>query len=107
MHQFEKREMNSSKQAHSSDTVAQGTPLDYSSAMYRVYFEIGEHQGIAKHAIEAYLGPERSKNLVALPYGYECELAIQCVPDIVRELAQQNIAVYQVVRYAKTGNVWT
>jgi len=99
--------MNSSKQAHSSDTLAQGTPLDYSSAMYRVYFEIGEHQGIAKHAIEAYLGPESSKNITVLPYGYECELAIQCVPDIVRELAQQNIAVYQVVRYAKTGNVWT
>jgi hypothetical protein len=29
------------------------------------------------------------------------------VPDLVRELAQQNIAVYLVVRYAKTGNVWT
>lgn len=40
-----------------------------------------------------------------LPYGYECELAIQCVPDIVCELAKENIAVYQVIRYAKTKNV--
>ena len=99
--------MNSSEQTHSLDTVAQDTPLDCSSVMYRVYFEVGEHQGIAKQVIEAYLGPIRSKNLTVLPYGYECELAIQCVPDIVRELAQQNIAVYQVVRYAKTKNVWT
>ena len=99
--------MNSSKQTHSSDMVTQGTPLDYSSAMYRVYFEVGEHKGMAKQAIETYLGPERSKNLTALPYGYECELAIQCVPDIVRELAQKNIAIYQIVRYAKTKNVWT
>ena len=45
--------------------------------------------------------------LTILPYGYECGLAIQCVPDIVRELAKQNIAVYQVIRYAKTKNVWT
>ena len=29
------------------------------------------------------------------------------VPDIVRELAHQNIAVYQIVRYAKTINVRT
>jgi len=95
------------EQSHSSDMVTQGTTRDYSSAMYRVYFEVGEHQGMARRAIEAYLGPERSKNLTVLPYGYECELAIQCVPDIVRELAQQNIAVYQVVRYAKTNNIWT
>ena len=99
--------MNMTEQNHSSDMVTQGTPRDYSSAMYRVYFEVGVYQGIAKQAIEAYLGPERSKSLIVLPYGYECELAIQCVPDIVSELAQQNIAVYQVVRYAKTNNVWT
>ena len=99
--------MNSSQETHPSDPQVQGTPLDYSSAMYRVYFEVGEHQGMAGQAIEAYLGPERARNLTALPYGYECELAIQIVPDIVRELAKRNIAVYQVVRYAKTKNVWT
>ena len=99
--------MNMTERNHSSDLETQGTPRDYSSAMYRVYFEVGEHQGMAKRAIEAYLGPERSKNLTVLPYGYECELAIQCVPDIVRELAEHNIAVYQVVRYAKTNNIWT
>ena len=98
--------MNSSEQTQSSEPVTQGTPRDYSNAMYRVYFEVGEHQGMARKVIEAYLGPERSTNLTILPYGYECELAIQCVPDIVGELAKQNIAVYQVVRTAKTKNVW-
>lgn len=91
----------------SSDPSTAGTPLDYSTHMYRVYFELGEHQEKAKNVIEEYLGPERSKNLEALPFGYECELAIQCVPDIVRELAKNDIGVYQVVRYAKTKNLWT
>ena len=75
--------------------------------MNGVYFEVGEHQGMAWEVIEAYLGPERAENLTPLPYGYECEVAIQGVPDIVRALAKQNIAVYQVVRFAKTKNVWT
>jgi hypothetical protein len=70
--------------------------------MCRVYFEVGEHQGVAREMIEAYLGSKRSQNLAALPYGYECELAIQCVPDVLRELAKRNISAYQVVRYAKT-----
>jgi len=68
--------------------------------------EVAEYQGMARSVIEEYLGPERSKELTELPFGYECELAIQVVPDIVRELAKQNIGVYQVVRYAKTRGVW-
>ena len=64
--------------------------------MYRVDFEVGEHEELAKKIIEDYLGPERSKTLITLPYGYECELAIQCVPDIVALLAKSNIGVYQV-----------
>ena len=94
--------MKSSGDIQPPDRSTYGTPLDYSSHVYRVYFEVSEHQGMARKVIEAYLGPERSENLTLLPYGYECEVAIQCVPDIVRELAKQNIAVYQVVRYAKT-----
>jgi hypothetical protein len=99
--------MNLSEKVISRETSMRGTPRDYSSDMYRVYFEVGEHEELAKKIIEDYLGPERSKTLIALPYGYECELAIQCVPDIVALLAKSNIGVYQVVRYAKISDVWT
>ncbi len=44
--------------------------------------------------------------MIVLAHGYETELPIQCVPDIVRLLSAENIAVYQVVRYAKTNRVW-
>jgi hypothetical protein len=37
---------------------------------------------------------------------YEAELPIQCVPEIVKLLVAENIAVYQVVRYAKTTATW-
>ena len=62
---------------------------------------MAKHQGMAEKGFRDYLGPERSRNLTILPFGCECELAIQCVPDIVREGAEKNIAVSQVVRYAK------
>ena len=98
--------MTANEQHPSPEPSLRGTPRDYSTDMYRVYFEVGEHEGRARQAIEEFLGPKRAEALVALPYGYECELAIQVVPDIVRELAKRNIAVYQVVRYAKTKSVW-
>ena len=41
------------------------------------------------------------ETLTVLPIGYECELAFESVLDIVRERAEKNIAVSQVVRYAK------
>jgi hypothetical protein len=44
--------------------------------------------------------------MIVLAHGYETELPIQCVPDLVRLLSAENIAVYQVVRYAKTNGVW-
>ena len=99
--------MSSNEKLPSPEASMRGTPLDYSSDMYRVYFEVGEHEALTKKIIEDYLGSERSKTLITLPYGYECELAIQCVPDIVALLARSNIGVYQVVRYAKTSDVWT
>ena len=99
--------MTLSENLSSPEASLRGTPRDYSSEMYRIYFEVGEYEELAKKIIEDYLGPERSKTLITLPYGYECELAIQCVPDIVALLAKSNIGVYQVVRYAKTSDVWT
>jgi hypothetical protein len=39
-------------------------------------------------------------------HGFEFVAPIQCVPDIVRCLARENVAVYQVVRQAKVEGLW-
>ena len=88
------------------ETQEIGTPRDYTSDMYRFYFEVGEHAGKARNIITNFLGEERAKTLIALPHGYEMDLPIQCVPDLLRDLVQANIAVYQVVRVAKLLTSW-
>ena len=60
----------------------------------------------AKKIISSFLGQERSEKIVTLAHGYEVELPIKCVPDVVRLLTHANMAVYQVVRYAKTNATW-
>lgn len=56
--------------------------------------------------IADFVGPHKAASMIVLAHGYETELPIQCVPDLVRLLSAENIAVYQVVRYAKTNGVW-
>jgi hypothetical protein len=84
-----------------------GTPDDYGDTLYRVYFEVGEWEGIARDAIIAFL-VERANDhpafdfddslLHARPHGYEVDLPMQLIPEVVRALAERNVAVYQVVR---------
>jgi hypothetical protein len=88
------------------ETLEIGTPLDYTSDVYRVYFEVREHEGMVKGIISDFLGAERAEKIQTLAHGYEMELPIQCIPDIVRLLTDKNIALYQVVRYAKTNSTW-
>ena len=71
-----------------------------------MYFEVPDPSGIAGKIIADFTGPEKAASIVTLAHGYETELPIQCVPEIVRLLITENIAVYQVVRYAKTNGVW-
>jgi len=95
--------------AMTDSTVASvhGTPDDYGDTLYRVYFEVGEWEGIARAAITTFL-VERARDhpafdfdaslLHARPHGYEVDLPMQLIPEVVRALAEQNMAVYQVVR---------
>ncbi|MFN4161946.1 MAG: hypothetical protein ACK4FW_08205 [Stenotrophomonas sp.] len=86
---------------------AQGTPREYSDALYRVYFEVGEWQDIARDAITAFL-VERSRDHPAFDFapaalevkahGYEVDLPMQLIPEVVRVLAERNVGIYQVVR---------
>ena len=87
------------------ETSELGTPRDCTHDAYRVYFEVADNAGIARKIISDFVGAERAGEILALAHGYELELPIQCVPEIVRLLSAENIAVYQVVRYAKTSEV--
>ena len=85
------------------ETSQIGTPRDYTDDLYRVYFEVDEFENSVKRILNKFLGTDDPDKIIKLAHGYEVELPIQCVPDIVRELSQANIAVYQVIRYAKTA----
>lgn len=91
----------------SNEVSLLGTPKDYSDDMYRFFFEVGEYQNAARNIIRNLLSPEKSGSMVSLPYGYELELPIQCVPDLVKQLEKENIAIYQIVRITKVNKKWT
>ncbi len=88
------------------ETLETGTPLDYTSDVYKVYFEVREYEGMVLKILSEFLGENKASSINTLPHGYELELPIQVIPEVVRLLSQNNIAVYQVVRYAKTNRTW-
>lgn len=83
-------------------TLEIGTPHDYTQDVYRVYFEVTDPNGIAGKIIADFVGDENA--ILALAHGYELELPIQCVPEIVRLLSAENIAIYQVVRFVRKSH---
>ncbi len=58
------------------------------------------------HNQSGFVGEANAQSLLTLAHGYEVELPIQAVPDLVGLLVTSNIAVYQVVRYARTDGIW-
>jgi hypothetical protein len=79
------------------DNPNTGTPLDYSNDLYLVYFEVMDAEGFIS-VLVSFLGQNILKSCKRFPYGYEVDIPIQCIPDIVRLLSAENIAVYQIVR---------
>jgi hypothetical protein len=83
-----------------------GSPRDYSEGMYRFYFELIDHGGVAKELISRFLGERHSRSLTTVSFGYEFDMPIQCAPDLIRLLTREGIAIYQVVRLAKAAGLW-
>lgn len=77
------------------------TPYDYSDDIYQIYFEVIDHETIAKGVILEFFGSEHACNLVTVKYGYLFNAPIQCIPDLIRLLVNKNIAIYQVKRLTK------
>jgi hypothetical protein len=94
------------KPSKSDVTSPVGTPSDYSEDLYRFYFELIDKDKVAKEIITQFLGEEHAVNLTAVEYGYEFNIPIQCAPEIVRLLQKRDIAIYQVVRLARTPGIW-
>jgi len=74
-----------------------GTPKDYTDDRYKFYFEVRDFNNVVKNILTNY----SHEVIKELSHGYEAILNIQMVPDIVKEILSHNIAIYQVVRYAK------
>ena len=98
-----RHQMKSNEAEPPYETLEIGTPLDYTSDIYRVYFEVNDHNGKVMKILTDFLGEAKAAQILKLAHGYETEMPIQCVPDVVRLLCEENISIYQVVRYAKTG----
>ena len=90
---------------HASDVP--GTRSDYSDTLYRVYVEIADHEDFGRRLIERFVRT-RGRDIPGLQFeadglqriadGYELHLPIQLVPELVRELGREHVAVHQVVR---------
>ena len=70
-----------------------GTPFDYSNNKLPVYFELADKQN-ARKSIERIPFIENIKDL---EHGFEIELTIQQIPEVIRSLSQKNIAIYSVI----------
>jgi hypothetical protein len=82
------------------------TPLDYSEHLYRYYLETVDADGTADRVLRGFLGPRHAERLHRLAHGFEFVAPIQCAPDLIRLLTQENIAVYQLVRRANVEGTW-
>lgn len=89
------------------ETLEIGTPRDYTSDIYKVYLEVGKTDDVILNIFTDYMGVDKARNITVLTHGYELELPIQVIPEVVSLLSKNNIAVYQVVRYAKTNSTWS
>ena len=79
-----------------------GTPRDYTEDLYHFYLEVLDVDGAAERLIREFLGERHAARLRRLTHGFEMVMPLQCAPDLVRRLVGANVAVYQVVRFAKS-----
>lgn len=98
--------MNSNNADPPYETSRIGTPLDYTEDLYRFYFEIRDVNDAAERVLNGFLRSVHAQRLHRLTHGFEIDLPIQCVPDIIRLLSGEDVAIYQVVRYAKVDGAW-
>ena len=70
-----------------------GTPFDYSDDKVIVYFEIVDKQSVRRIMEDISF----IDNIKDLEHGFEVKIAIQQIPEVIRCLAEENIAIYAVI----------
>ncbi|MEP2978241.1 MAG: hypothetical protein ABJO86_02070 [Lentilitoribacter sp.] len=91
---------------HEDDNTIIGTPKDYSDTLYKYYLEVAEHEQMAFDTIKELFGMDRLHLITPIDHGYEIIMPIQLAPDLLRNLLNKNLAIYQLVRFAKTSGRW-
>ena len=71
-----------------------GTPFDYYDDKHSVYFEVADK----KNTLEVLQNIDFVDIIEDEKYGFTVHIAIQQIPEIVRELESANIAIYGVER---------
>ena len=90
-----------------AENNATGTPSDYSEGLYRFYLETADLGEAPERLLRRFLGPRHAERLRRAHHGFEFVAPIQCAPDIVRLLALENVAVYQLVRRERVDGRWS
>lgn len=78
-----------------------GTPFDYSDKKIAIYFEVADKLNTKKVFVKLNFINE----IKELKYGLEIEIAIQQIPEVLRNLVEQNIAVYSVIQRNREGRL--
>ncbi|UKB81631.1 hypothetical protein [Chryseobacterium sp. MEBOG07] len=72
------------------------TPLDYSDQKYSVYIEVfPSSKGEVKEIIDNYIGKENF--ILEKDYGFVYRMTVQSIPEVIRELAVRNYAIYGII----------
>ena len=74
--------------------------------MYQFYLELADCGQNSRQLLEEFLPQHHATRIADMDYGFQFEMPIQCAPDLVRHLMGNNIAIYQLVRLAKTKGQW-
>ncbi|UGV39906.1 hypothetical protein J7W08_07190 [Methanococcoides orientis] len=69
-----------------------GTPFDYSDDKITVYFEVADKQS-TREIIE---NTTFIDGIEDLEHGFEVRIAMQQIPELIRHLSRENIAIYAV-----------
>lgn len=76
------------------DKNLRGTPFDYYDDKHSVYFEVADK----KSAREVLENLDYVDSIEEEKYGFTVHIAIQQIPEIVREFESANIAIYGIER---------
>lgn len=73
--------------------VIEGLPLNYSDDKISVYLEVADKQTTKKFLKNL----DFISKIKELTYGFEIQIAIQQIPEVIHYLSRKNMAIYAVI----------